>query len=71
MSEIEFDYKDYLVKATYQYDVRKDGRYMGDINYQVFNTQGEEITYDLEGKEAFDIHQEIVDKVNEKARGYK
>ena len=63
--QFDFTYEDYDVTAYCQYDLREDGCYLGDINFEVYNSSGEDITCDINGLESIAIHQRVIEKAQQ------
>jgi len=63
--KIEFTYGDYDISADCTYDVREDAVYLGDINFSVTNSQGEDVTEDIPSLESINIHMRVIEKAQQ------
>jgi len=61
----DFQYMNLDIKATCEYDVREDGKYVGEIEFEVYNELGEDITCEVTNKTSLDIHQRVVELAHE------
>ena len=59
---LEFQHNNYDIRATYQYDIREDGKYLGNIDFEVCNEIGEDVTCDLSSTELLNIHTVVVER---------
>ena len=62
---LDFDYEEYSVRVSCQYDNREDGRYLGYIDFEVYNELGEDVTQDIPNTTTLAIHQLVVEKAQQ------